>query len=182
MIHHASFGVAHPDRVAHALAILTDATAVRAPTPPFPYDTWFVVAGDDRGSLLEILPATTVLDPTAPLGVRQRTATFGPAATHVLLGAAVTAEEIHAVAAREDWPAQEAETGLFKVIKLWIDGTVLVEFLTSEEAARYTAAFGIEGLTILDKNLRQLEQDLANVLSLKMPTELLADALGRKPA
>jgi hypothetical protein len=34
------------------------------------------MAGDDRGSFLEILPATTVLDPVAPLGLRQRPATF----------------------------------------------------------------------------------------------------------
>lgn len=182
MIHHASFAAADPERVAHALAMLTDATAVRAPAPPFPYGAWFVVAGDERGSLLEILPAATVLDPAAPLGLRQRSATFAPTATHVLVGAAVDAAQIHAVGAREGWPVQNVETGLFKVVKLWIDGVVLVEFLTREETARYAAAFGVAGLPSLDMRLRLLEEELATVLSQKIPAELLADALGCKPA
>jgi ketosteroid isomerase-like protein/catechol 2,3-dioxygenase-like lactoylglutathione lyase family enzyme len=168
MIHHMSFGVSDPKRVAHLLAELTGATPVRAPSPPFPYGAWFLLAGDDRGSFLEILPATTVLDPDAPLGLRQRPATFEPVNAHVLIGAAVSGGEIAAVAEREGWRVQEVETGLFKVVKLWIDGTVLVELLASGEAARYIETFGEVGMAALDGKLRGLEANMADALSAQM--------------
>lgn len=106
-----SFGVHDPHRVAQVLAELTHATAVRAPTPPFPSGAWLVVAGDPYGSFLEILPATSVFDPDTPLGIRQRPATLEPVSAHVLVSAAVGREAIKATAAREGWRAEEVETG-----------------------------------------------------------------------
>ena len=177
MIHHVSFGVRDPHRVAQVLAELTGATAVRAPTPPFPYDSWLVVAGDAQGSFLEILPATSVFDPDAPLGIRQRPAMFEPVATHVLVSAAVSAEAIQAAAAHDGWRAEEVETGLFKIVKLWIDDNVLVEFLAKGEADRYVETFGPSGMTSLDGKLRDLEAKLAAALSQKLPPDVLAEAL-----
>jgi hypothetical protein len=179
MIHHASFGVSEPGRVAHVLAELTGATAIRAPSPPFPHGAWFVVAGDDRGSFLEILPETTVLDPDAPLGIRQRPATHEPAATHVLISSVVSGETIEAVARREGWRAQAVDTGLFRIIKLWIDGTVLVELFAKGEAARYVETFGKAGMATLDGKLRELEKAMADVLSARMTREQLGTALGQ---
>lgn len=178
IIHHLSFGVSNPKRVAHVLAELTGATPIRAPSPPFPHDAWFLLAGDDRGSFLEILPATTVLDPDAPLGLRQRSATFEPVSAHVLIGAAVSADEIAIVAEREGWRVQEVETGLFKVVKLWIDGTVLIELLARGEAARYVETFGEPGMATLDSKLRGLEAKMADVLSAQMTPEQLRTVLG----
>lgn len=178
MIHHVSFGVRDPHRVAHVLAELTQTKVVRAPTPPFPLGAWLVVAGDPQGSFLEILPATSVFDPETPLGIRQRPATFEPVSAHVLIGAAVGAEEIQAAAGREGWRAEEVETGLFKIIKLWIDGTVLVELLAKGEADRYVATFGPAGMASLDRKLRNLEVKLAGALPQKLPPEVLAGALG----
>ena len=111
MIHHTSFGVREPKRVAQVIAELTQAIAVRAPTPPFPCDAWLVVAGDERGSFLEILPATAVFDPGAPLGIRQRSATSEPVSAHVLISAAVSGEAIRAAAGREGWRAEDLDTG-----------------------------------------------------------------------
>lgn len=178
MIHHISIGVSDPRRVAHVLAELTGATVVRAPTPPFPHGAWFVVAGDDRGSLLEILPATVVLDPDTPLGIRRRPATFEPVSAHVLVSSTASREEIETVAAREGWRMQEVETGLFKVVKLWIDGTVLVELFSRGEAARYVETFGKPGMATLDRKLRDLEAGMAEVLSAKMTPEQLKSVLG----
>jgi hypothetical protein len=118
--------------------------AVRAPTPPFPCGTWLVVAGDAQGSFLEILPATSVFDPGAPLGIRQRQATLEAVSAHVLISATVGAEEIQATADRESWRAEEVDTGLFRIIKLWIDGTVLVELLAKGEADRYIKTLVLE--------------------------------------
>jgi catechol 2,3-dioxygenase-like lactoylglutathione lyase family enzyme len=178
MIHHMSFGVSDPKRVAHVLAELTGATPVRAPTPPFPHGAWFLLAGDDRGSFLEILPATTVLDADAPLGLRQRPATYEPVNAHVLIGATVGGDEIAAVAEREGWRVQEVETGLFRVVKLWIDGTVLVELLARGDAARYVETFGEPGMATLDRKLRALEAKMADVLSAQMTPEQLRAVLG----
>jgi ketosteroid isomerase-like protein len=163
-IHHMSFGARDPERVAQVLAELTGATAVRAPAPPFPAGAWFVVAGDDRGSLIEILPADAVFDPDARLGFRQRPAAYEPVAAHVLLSASVSREDIHAAAKREGWRAQDVETGLFRIVKVWIDGCTLVEFFAKGDAGRYVDAFGAEGLPSLDGKLRKLEADLASAL------------------
>jgi hypothetical protein len=124
------------------LAKLTHAAAVRAPTPPFPFGAWLFVAGDTQGSLLELLPATAVFAPEAPLGIRQRPATTEPVIAHVLIGAAASAEVIRAVAAREGWRAEEVETGLFRIVTLWIDGNILVEFVAKGEADHYVEVFG----------------------------------------
>lgn len=157
MIHHVSFGVADPARVASALAEVTGATAIRAPSPPFPEGAWFVVAGDERGSLLEILPATAAFDADAPLGLCRRRATFEPVGTHVLVSAVLAQDRIERIARREGWRAQEIETGLFKIVKLWIDGAVLVEVFPEGEARRYIETFGSAGLPCLDIRLRDLE-------------------------
>lgn len=76
------------------------------------------------------------------------------------------------------WRAEEVETGLFKIIKLWIDGHVLVEFLAKGEVDRYIETFGPVGMASLDGKLRDLETRLAAVLSQKLSAEVLAKALG----
>ena len=46
---------------------------------------------------------------------------------------------------------------LFKVIKVWIENAVLIEFLTPEIASSYVATFGPAGMATLDVRLRELE-------------------------
>jgi hypothetical protein len=176
MIHHMSFR--EPRRVAQVIAELTQATAVQAPTPPFPRDAWLVVAGDERGSFLEILSATAVFDPDPPLSIRQRPATSEPMSAHALISTAVSGETIHAAAAREGWRAEDVETGLFRIVELWIDDNILIEFLAQGEAGPYVAAFGVVGLASPDSTLRALEAKLAVALAQKFPAEALSDALG----
>lgn len=178
MIHHMSFGVSDPKRVAQVLAELTGATAMRAPTPPFPHGAWFVLAGDDRGTFLEILPATSVFDPDAPLGLKQRPADFAPGSGHVLISTVKNSAEIEAIAKREGWRSQEVETGLFKIVKIWIDGTVLVELFAKGEAQRYIDVFGAPGMDSLDGTLRDLETKMASMLASKMTPQQLREILG----
>lgn len=165
MIHHVSFGVTDPKRVAHALAEVTGAAAVRAPSPPFPQGAWFVVAGDDRGSLLEILPASAAFAADAPFGLCERPAVFEPVGTHVLVSAVLSQDRIETIARREGWHTQEIEIGLFKIVKLWIDGAVLVEVFPEGEARRYVETFGTAGLPSLDSRLRDLEAKMTRALS-----------------
>lgn len=182
MIHHMSFGVRNPEQVAAVLAEITGATAVRAPTPPFPHGSWFVLAGDQNGSALEILPYTTVFDPQTPLGVRHRKRDPEAGSGHVLISSVKTREELAKLAAEAGWRFQEVETGLFKIVKLWIDDVVLVEVFAQGEAARYVEAFGPEGRSTIDSKLRALEREVGEGLSTKVPPEVLADALGPTPA
>ena len=69
MIYHISFAVRRPEHVAKVLAELTGATPVRAPTPPFPADSWLLCHGDGNGSLIELLPWRSVLHPNEPLEI-----------------------------------------------------------------------------------------------------------------
>jgi hypothetical protein len=178
VIHHMSFGVRDTHRVAHVLAELLGATAVRAPTPPFPHGAWLVCAGDDHGTFIEIVPATTFFDRDAPLGVRQGPEVHRASAAHVLVSSPLPAIAIQEVASREGWAAQEIETGLFKIVKLWVEDVILVEFLAKGETQRYIDAFGSKGMASLEGKLRALETELAAVLSSKLPPEMLVEALG----
>jgi hypothetical protein len=165
MIHHTSFGVTDPERVARVLASLVGAVALRAPSPPFPSSAWFVVAGDDRGSMLEILPATVVYDPDARLGLAERPASVAPNSSHVLIGAQKSREDIKTAAEREGWHVESVETGLFSFTKIWIDGSVLVQVIAQDEVDRYLAAFGGAGIATLDAKLRDLEATLTKALA-----------------
>jgi hypothetical protein len=178
MIHHMSFGVRDPKHVAHVLAELMDATAVRAPTPPFPYGAHLVCLGDHSGAFLELLPATASFDPDAPLGMRQRPAPAGFGSAHVLVSSSLTKDEIEAIAKREGWRVQEVETGLFKIVKLWVENGFLVELLARGEAGRYVDTFGSKGMPTLDAKLRKLEADLDQALA-SMPRAVVEEALGR---
>jgi hypothetical protein len=157
MLHHVSFNVRHPESVARALAAMIGAAAIRSPSPPFPAGSWFVCYGDNGGSFLEILPWGHVLDPDAPLGIAHDDGMRDRSGSHVLVSTPLDMESIQAAAAREGWRAEAVDARLFKVIKVWIENSVLIEFLTPEIAAGYVATFGPEGLATLDARLRTLE-------------------------
>lgn len=178
MIHHMSFGARDTRHVAYVLAELLGATAIQAPTPPFPYGAWLVCAGDEHGSFLEIVPQATVFDPDAPLGIRQRLSQADVGSAHVLVHSQLSAEEIQAVAARASWRTQEVETGLFKIVKVWVEDVTLVEFLAQGEVGRYVETFGAAGMHSLDGKLRTLERELAVVLSNKFSPDMLKEAIG----
>lgn len=182
MIHHMSFAVRDTAHVAAVLAELMGAVALRAPTPPFPHRAWLVVFGDAHGTFLEIVPEESVFSADAPLGVWQRPVKVEPGSAHVLVSSPLSGEAIQAVAAREGWRAQEVETGMFKIVKLWVEDTVLVEFLEAGEAKRYADAFGAAGMATLDGRLRELEISLGAALAGKVPAAVLEEALGRSAA
>src|SRR5688572_25940059 len=100
----------------------------RLPRHPFPMAPGLFVQATRTAHFLRSFQAT-VFDPDAPLGVRQRPVRTEVGSAHVLVGSHLSAEAIQAVAAREGWRAQEVETGLFKIVKLWVEDVILVEFL-----------------------------------------------------
>ena len=157
MLHHASFNVRRPAAVAKVLAEMLAATAVRAPSPPFPGDSWFVLSGDDAGTFIEILPWGAVLTPHARFGIGEDEAMRAYGGSHVLLGTPHGEEKIRALAEGEGWLVQLVDARLFKVLKVWIDNATLVEFLTPAMREAYVETFGRRGMASLDGKLRALE-------------------------
>jgi hypothetical protein len=155
--------------------------ALCAPSPPFHKCAWFVILGDDAGEMLELLPERVILDPGAPLGLAWRGDAPGKGAAHVLVTSPLPMAEIVAFARNEGWRAEEVESGLFEIVKVWVQGAFLVEFISQEKVARYTDTFGREGMAALDGKLRTLEQDLARKLGSMMPPEKLSKILGSSP-
>lgn len=176
MLHHMSFNAADPEDTARTLAGMLAATAVRAPTPPFPAGSWFVCAGDARGSYLEIIPWGHVFDPEAPFSLGRDPAMRPHGGAHVLCATPLPVPEIQALAARRGWRSEVVDTGLFRILKVWTADGFLVEMLPPEFAAAYRAAFDAEGLPHLDATLRQLETALAAHLAAR------AGAAGAEPA
>jgi hypothetical protein len=161
MLHHMSLNARDPQKVAHALAHMLRATALRAPQPPFPKDSWLVCEGDAHGTLLEVMPWGEVRDATQPNGVGYDPLMRPSSGAHALLSTPLSSDEIFAAAAREGWRAESASAGLFQFIRVWVENAFLVELLPPELKDAYTTAFGREGLATLDGKLREIEQAIS---------------------
>jgi hypothetical protein len=157
MLHHASFNVRRPAHVAEVLAEMLAATAMRAPSPPFPNDSWFVLYGDEAGSFIEILPWGVVLPPDQRFGIGEDETMRPLAGSHVLLATPHSEQRIRALAEGQGWLVQLVDARLFKVLKVWIDNATLVEFLTPEMRQAYVETFGRQGMASLNGKLRALE-------------------------
>jgi hypothetical protein len=120
---------------------------------------------------------TPVLDPAAPLGLGRRDGPPGRSAAHLLVTSPLSKVEILAFAEGEAWRASRVESGLFEIVKVWVQDAFLVEFTAQDRLARYADAFGPAGLATLGGKLRRLEQDLAQKLAAAMPPERFAAIL-----
>ena len=141
MLFHMSIAAENPRHVAGVLAELWQGEA--RPFPPVSDDGWVALAGDERGTLIEVYPHGTVLregdgDVDAygdPSGTDRFSASHGAIATDL------DREAVLAIAEREGWPAKYRKRGgLFGVVELWIEGRQMMEVLTPEMQAEYLAA------------------------------------------
>lgn len=165
MLHHTSFSARHPEAVARGLARLLGGAALRAPCPPFPTGSWFVCLGDAHGTLLEVLPWGHVQDPLAGGAKRVDGLMRERSSTHLLMQTPLDALAIETIAREAGWDCAPASAGFFSFTKVWIEGGFLIELMTPEQAAVYTATFGATGLPSLDGKLRELEQALSRKLA-----------------
>jgi hypothetical protein len=138
MLFHMSIAAKDPRHVAEVIAELWGGRTM--PFPPVSDDGWMAVAGDDRGTAIEVYPADVVLVPSegdvdahgAPIG------DGGFTATHAAIATALDQDAVMAIAAREGWPAKYRKRGdLFGVIELWIEGRQMFEVLTPPMQAEY---------------------------------------------
>ncbi len=141
MLFHASIPSQNPQHVAQVLAEMWGGFA--APFPSFP-DSWMAVAGDDRGSIIEVYPHDRVITPG---GGHEAPTSFGAGDTepsrystfHIAIGTPKRADEVIAIGKREGWPAVRCTRGndFFDVIEFWIENATMLELLTPEMQAQY---------------------------------------------
>ena len=152
-INHISIGVNNPEKVAKVLAELFGSVAM--PFPPSP-GGWVAFAGDDRGTMIEVVPIDVQLIPGVGLpdeaGFSRETktdefeATFTPgneiclfSSTHVNLNSPLDEASIKAIAKREGWRCFTANRGggMLQLIEFWVENRFIVEVNTPEMTQAY---------------------------------------------
>jgi hypothetical protein len=146
MLFHASIAAHDPRKVAGVIAELWAGEAL--PFPPVSDDGWIALAGDDRGSAVEVYPADIVMREAAgdADAYGEKSGRGGPSATHLAIATELSLEAVLAIAAREGWPAKyRKRDNVFGVAEVWIEGEQMLEVLTPQMQAEYRAANSIEG-------------------------------------
>ncbi|MBL8203562.1 MAG: hypothetical protein JNM09_04975 [Blastocatellia bacterium] len=136
MIHHISLDAKNPRHVATVLAEIMGGQIVPAP-PNFRPDSWFVLTGDQYGTLVEVLPLGTEMMPDdIEAGFHQgASAPYVP--THAYISVQVNAETLQQIGKRENWFVRVCDRGPFDLVEFWIENRQLIEFAPPEMAAKY---------------------------------------------
>lgn len=139
MIHHMSLAARDPERVARVIAALWQGEA--RPFPPVAEGSWVALAGDARGTTMEVYPLGTEFHPAAEdadgeVWRNPDPPRYGPG--HAAVASPLGQEEILALAAREGWTARfRKRGGIFGVIEFWLEDSFMLEVLTPEMQAEY---------------------------------------------
>ena len=139
MIFHTSIPADDPERVATVLAEIWDGEAFGF--PPWP-GAYVAIAGDDRGTTLEVYPRDQTMAPgeadDEPVWPKHDDSPSQYVAFHVAIATEKSEEEVLAIAAREGWRAGRFSRGdFFDVIEFWVENRVHVEVLTPEMQRDY---------------------------------------------
>lgn len=131
MIFHASIPSDEPERVASVLAEIWHGEAFRF--PPWP-GAFVAMAGDERGSTIEVYPRQQVISPGdgneqgRPL-LEQTPSRY--ACFHLAIATARSEAEIMAIGQREQWRTVRCSRGgFFEVIELWLENSLMIEVMT----------------------------------------------------
>ena len=138
MLFHMSIAAHDPRRVASVIAEIWGGEA--SVFPPVIEGSWVAMAGDDRGTILEVYPIDTVLREgeggADAYGVRTGHISYTP--THGAIATKLDQDAVQAIAAREGWSAKYCKRGgKFGVIEMWIEGRQMIEVLTPEMQREY---------------------------------------------
>jgi hypothetical protein len=135
MIIHASIPADDPERVARVIAEVW-----RGEYFPFLFpQTFLVMAGDDRGSTIdvarrgkEIFPAET------SMSFRINASPSPHSEVHLNIATPLSVDEALAIAKREGWTARVCDRGgVFNVIEFWLENKFMLELMTEAESKRY---------------------------------------------
>ncbi|HZG07814.1 MAG TPA: hypothetical protein VEZ70_02415 [Allosphingosinicella sp.] len=145
MLFHISIAAERPKQAARVIAELIGGRAY--PFPPVADGSWIAMAGDERGTAVEVYPLGTELHPgegaNEVRGVAAEPAPHGP--VHAAIATDLSLEEVKAIAARNGMPAKVCNRGPFHVIEFWLEGRFLLEVLTPEMQAEYLASMHFQG-------------------------------------
>ena len=152
MLFHLSIEADDPRRVAQFLAEIMGGVA--APFPPVAEGSWMAMAGDDRGTAVEVYPRGTEIHETP--GDHDAGAVRALArrhnATHFAIATNLDETEVIALCKRHGWPAKYRKRGgQFGVIEIFIEGCQMIEVLTDEMQREYLASATIENWTAMLK-------------------------------
>jgi hypothetical protein len=145
MIHHVSISAREPLHVAGVLAEI-----MHGHTRPFPgqiADSFMAISGDAHGTMVEVYPADTTLQPgeddAQVIGLRGQdlppTSPF-----HFLLSVPSSREEIKRIGAREGWRTRLFGRGapgqkpFFHVIEFWVENRLMIELAPEDMIGEYT--------------------------------------------
>lgn len=151
MIAHVSIPARDPRATAVLLALFIDGLAFEFPVVP---GAWIAIARDGSGTAIEVYPdgmahhaGVGQPDPAAAAGVRALPwedqifpdgVQVRPSAFHLALTSPLSQEHVMAAARASGLRAVACDrAGVFGLVEVWIDGTLLVEVLTGDEPARY---------------------------------------------
>lgn len=146
MLFHLSIDADDPCHVAEVLAEIWGGRAF--PFPPVIAGSWVAMAGDERGTTVEIYPRGTEL--VEAEGDADAYGVIGGngarSATHFAMATELGVEDVLAIARREGWPVKYRKRGnVFGVLELWLEGSRMIEVLTPEMQAEYRAGLTIQG-------------------------------------
>jgi len=141
MLFHMSIAAREPRHVAEVFAELWGGKVF--PFRPVCDNGWIAIAGDERGTAIEVYPQDIVLRETEgdfdAHGESMPGAAYTP--THAAIATDMTLEQVLALAAREKWPAKYRKRGgMFGVVEMWIEGRQMIEVLTPPMQAEYLAS------------------------------------------
>lgn len=145
MLFHISMAAERPRQAAMLIAELWGGRAY--PFPPVAEGSWIAMAGDERGSAIEVYPIGTELyEGQSGAGAQSRAgqpSRGGP--VHVAIATELSMGEVKGIARRFRAPAKVCSRGPFRVIEVWVEGCFLIEVLTPEMQAEYAASFNFRG-------------------------------------
>lgn len=143
MLFHLSIAAERPKHAARMIAEIWRGRAY--PFPPVADGSWMAMAGDDRGTMIEIYPLGTELHRGEALVADRAGLPVRHGPVHAAIATDLSVAEVQAIAARYEAPAKVCPRGPFRVIEVWIEGNVMLEVLTAEMQAEYLAAMHFEG-------------------------------------
>lgn len=147
MIFHASIPADNPQRVAEVIAELWGGKAEAFRFPPWP-GAYVAIAGDDRGTTIEVYPRSQTMAPgegDAPTWPRLDESPSQFVAFHVAMQTTRSEEEVLSIALREGWRALRCSRGeFFDVMEFWVENRLHIEFLTPEMQAQYKNSVNLE--------------------------------------
>ena len=136
MMIHASIPADDPERVARVIAELWRGRSAPLPFAPGAY---VAIAGDDRGTQIEVgRRGREAVPGKTQVGFRDNPLPSPYSEVHLNILCPLSESEIVAIAEREGWTALACDRGgFFKLIEFWLENKFMIELMSEREWMRY---------------------------------------------